>query len=152
MTEPQAGTGPEPVPLVGVRCLLGMVGLDVHSKGIRTLSRQLRDRGAEVVYVGEHNMPEGIARAAVAEDVDVIGLSFSTTTYLEATRAVLTALADCGAQGIPLMLGGLIHRDDEAALREMGVAEVFGPGSNLSDVTRFLLGLRDGASTAGRIG
>src|SRR6266545_1296342 len=56
-----------------LRCLLGMLGADVHSNGVRTLARRLRDRGVEVVYVGEHNTVAGMVEAAVAEDVVVIG-------------------------------------------------------------------------------
>lgn len=121
-----------------MRCLLGMLGLDVHNKGIRTLARLLRDRGAEVVYLGEHNTALGMARAAAAEDVDVIGLSFSTTSYVEHTRGLLHELATAGLTEVAVMVGGLIHVDDEPALRELGVTGVFGPGTDLEDVVAFL--------------
>ena len=69
------GSGPR------MRCLLGMLGMDIHTKGIRTLARQLRDRGVEIVYVGEHNTVDGLVRTAIVEDVDVIGLSFSVSRW-----------------------------------------------------------------------
>lgn len=124
--------------LRGVRCLLGMLGLDVHNKGIRTLAGQLRDRGAEVIYLGEHNTAAGMARAAVADDVHVVGISFSTTTYLTYTRELVDALAAEGAADIPVLVGGLIHSDDETALGEIGAAGVFGPGSGIDAIVTFL--------------
>ena len=124
--------------LTGVRCLLGMLGLDVHNKGIRTLAKLLRDRGAEVVYVGEHNTAAEMARAAAAEDVDVIGLSFSTTSYLEHTRGLMSELAAAGLGDVAVIVGGLIHVDDEPALRALGVTGVFGPRTDFTDVVAFL--------------
>jgi len=122
-----------------IRCLLGMLGTDVHSKGIRTLAQLLRDMGVEVIYLGEHNTPEGFVNAIIAEDVDAVGLSFSTATYLHYVRD-LTAkmrLADLG--DVPLMLGGLIHPEDESELRNMGVKGIFGPGSTTTQVVDFLV-------------
>jgi methylmalonyl-CoA mutase, C-terminal domain len=127
------------------RCLLGMVGVDMHSKGIRSLSVLLRDRGIEVVYGGEHNSPQSIVRIAQDEDVDVVGLSFSTSTYLHHIAAVLDAMRAAGIEDIPLIVGGLIHREDEPKLAEMGVAAVFGPGSSTTAIVDFLLRARDAA-------
>ena len=121
-----------------IRCLLAMLGTDVHSKGIRTLAQLLRDEGVEVIYLGEHNTPAGLIQAAIAEDVDIIGLSFSIATYLHHTRDLLDKMRAAGVADIPLMLGGLIHRDDEPELREMGVAGIFGPGSQTSDIVAFM--------------
>jgi len=115
-----------------------MLGADVHSKGIRTLAQLLRDRGVEVIYLGEHNTAAGIVNAMLAEDVDVVGLSFSTSTYVHYTRDFLDNMRAAGIGDIPLMLGGLIHRDDEPALRAMGVTGIFGPGSTTEQIVRFL--------------
>lgn len=121
-----------------IRCLLGMLGTDVHNKGIRTLAQLLRDRGVEVIYLGEHNTVPGMVNAMLAEDVDVVGLSFSTATYLHYTRQLLDGMRAAGLGEVPLMLGGLIHRDDEPALREMGVRGIFGPGSGTQQIVQFL--------------
>lgn len=125
------GSGPR------VRCLLGMLGMDIHTKGIRTLARLLRDRGVEVVYVGEHNTVDGLARTAIAEDVDVIGISFSVSTYLQQVEALMAALRAVDALDVPVMVGGLIHPDHERALKALGVAGVFGPGTTINDVMDF---------------
>jgi methylmalonyl-CoA mutase C-terminal domain/subunit len=122
-----------------IRCLLAMLGTDVHSKGIRTLARLLRDRGVEVIYLGEHNTAEGVVNAIIAEDADVVGLSYSTATYLHYTRELMQKMKEAKVDDVPVMLGGLIHREDEPALREMGVKGIFGPGSTTEDVIQFLV-------------
>ena len=121
-----------------IRCLLGMLGTDVHSKGIRTLAQLLRDRGVEVIYLGEHNTAAGMVNALLAEDPDVLGLSFSTATYVHYTRELLEKMRAAGVGDVPLMLGGLIHRDDEPELRAMGVRGIFGPGSTTEQILQFL--------------
>jgi methylmalonyl-CoA mutase C-terminal domain/subunit len=121
-----------------IRCLLGMLGTDVHSKGIRTLAQLLRDQGVEVIYLGEHNTAEGMINAVIAEDADLVGLSFSVATYVHHTRDLLTKMKAAGVDDVPVMLGGLIHRDDEPALREMGVKGIFGPGSTIPQIVEFI--------------
>jgi methylmalonyl-CoA mutase C-terminal domain/subunit len=126
------------MPQQKIRCLLAMLGTDVHNKGIRTLAQLLRDRGVEVIYLGEHNTAGGVINALIAEDADVVGLSYSTATYLHYTRDLLDKMRTAGVGDVPLMLGGLIHADDEPALREMGVRGIFGPGSTMDQIVEFL--------------
>ena len=121
-----------------IRCLLGMLGTDVHSKGIRTLAQLLRDQGVEVIYLGEHNTAEGMINAIIAEDADLVGLSFSVATYVHHTRDLLTKMKAAGVDDVPVMLGGLIHRDDEPALLEIGVKGIFGPGSTIPQIVEFI--------------
>jgi len=121
-----------------VRCLLGMLGTDVHSKGIRTLAQVLRDAGIEVIYIGEHNTVEGMASAVVDEDADIVGLSFSSAAYIEYTRQLIEAMRRRGVGDVPVMLGGIIHPDDHAVLHEIGVAGIFGPGSQMDDIIAFI--------------
>lgn len=124
-----------------VRALLGMLGVDVHSRGIRTVARVLRDAGVEVVYLGEHNSAAGLAAAAVAEDVDVIGVSFSVSTYTHYVAELMDELKGAGAQDIPVMVGGLIHPEDHETLRALGVAAIFGPGSTTDDIVTWVRAL-----------
>jgi methylmalonyl-CoA mutase C-terminal domain/subunit len=128
----------EPTSSSRIRCLLGMIGTDVHSKGIRTLAQLLRDRGVEVIYLGEHNTTDGMVNAMLAEDVDVVGLSFSTSTYVHYTRELLDKMRIAALDDVSVMLGGLIHRDDELALRAIGVQGIFGPGSTTEQIMAFL--------------
>jgi methylmalonyl-CoA mutase C-terminal domain/subunit len=117
-----------------IRCVLGMVGIDPHNKGIRTLARRLRDQGIEVIYVGEHNTPDEMFRVAVDEDADLVGVSFSTSNYTDSIKMLLAARSRQGADGVQLIVGGLIHPDHEQHLLDLGVAGVFGPGSSIADV------------------
>ena len=128
-----------------IRCLLGMLGTDVHNKGIRTLATQLRDAGFEIIYLGEHNTCPGMVQAAIAEDVDLIGVSFSSANYLDYSRQLLEEMHANEAADIALMIGGLIHPEDVSELEEMGVARTFGPGSELAEIVEFVLSLRRAA-------
>lgn len=128
-----------------IRCLLAMLGTDVHSKGIRTLARLLRDHGIEVIYLGEHNTAEGVVNAAIAEDADIIGLSYSTATYLHYTRELLEKMSAAGLTDVPVMLGGLIHPEDEPALHALGVKRIFGPGSTTAQIIEFVEGVAGGS-------
>jgi methylmalonyl-CoA mutase, C-terminal domain len=122
-----------------VRCLLGMLGTDVHSKGIRTLARLLDDAGGiEVAYIGEHNSVEAMANAIVERKVDIVGVSFSSAAYVEYTRQLIAAMKEKGVGHVPLMLGGMIHPEDVEELKEMGVAGLFGAGSRTEDIIAFV--------------
>ncbi len=124
-----------------VRCLLGMLGVDVHSRGLRTVARILRDAGVEVIYLGEHNSAAGMAAAAVAEDVDGVGVSFSVSTYTHYVRELTEEMAKAGAADIPVMVGGLIHPEDLELLHSLGVTMVFGPDSSTDAILDYVGGL-----------
>ena len=115
------------------RALIAKPGLDGHDRGAKVLARALRDAGMEVVYLGLHNTPEQIARAAVEEDVDVIGLSFLSGAHMGLTRKVMQALREAGAGDIPVVVGGTIPRADFPALEEAGVAAIRPTGVGLDD-------------------
>ena len=110
-----------------LRVLLGKAGLDGHINALRLLAVALRQAGAEVVYLGPGQSPAGVASAAIAEDVDVIGLSSLSGSHLWFARALQGELAQRGGSGIPVVLGGIVPQADRAALAELGVARVFGP-------------------------
>lgn len=122
-----------------LRCVLGMLASDKHNKGIRILARAFRDHSIEVVYMGEHNTAQQMARVAVAEDADFVGVSFVTGDYVKRTRELVQALRDAGGADIDVLLGGMIHQEDVSLLvDEIGVAGVFGPGSAIPDILVFV--------------
>jgi methylmalonyl-CoA mutase, C-terminal domain len=121
-----------------IRCLLGMLGTDVHTKGIRTLAQLLRDQGVEVIYVGEHNTCEGMVNALIAEDADIVGLSFSSSAYVEYLRQLTDLMKQKGVGDTPVMVGGLVHVEDHDSLAQMGIAGIFGPGSEFSQIVEFI--------------
>jgi methylmalonyl-CoA mutase, C-terminal domain len=121
-----------------IRCLLGMLGTDVHTKGIRTLAHLLRNEGIEVIYLGNHNTCEGMVQAMVDEDVDIVGLSFSSPNYVGYTRQLVDVMKQEGVEDIPVMLGGLIHEEDFPELHEIGVTGIFGPGAQIDDIVNYI--------------
>jgi ethylmalonyl-CoA mutase len=110
-----------------LRMLVGKPGLDGHSNGAEQIAVRARDAGFEVVYQGIRLTPAQIVAAAVAEDVDLVGLSVLSGSHLAAVPAVLAGLRDAGRPDLPVVVGGIIPTEDAAILRKAGVARVFTP-------------------------
>jgi (2R)-ethylmalonyl-CoA mutase len=110
-----------------LRMLVGKPGLDGHSNGAEQIAVRARDAGFEVVYQGIRLTPAQVVAAAVAEDVDLVGLSILSGAHLDAVPAVLKGLRDAGAGDIPVVVGGIIPTADAEELRGAGVARVFTP-------------------------
>lgn len=108
------------------RLLLGKPGLDGHSNGAEQIAVWSRDLGFEVIYQGIRLSPEEIARAAVEEGVDLLGLSILSGSHIELVEMTVQALESLGAK-IPVVVGGTIPDRDIAFLKEKGVVEVFTP-------------------------
>ncbi|OAT79325.1 cobalamin B12-binding domain-containing protein [Desulfotomaculum copahuensis] len=113
-----------------IRILLAKPGLDGHDRGAKVIARALQDAGFEVVYTGLRNTPEQIVSTAVQEDVDVIGLSVLSGAHIGLCRRVLELLKDNQMMQVPVIVGGIIPDDNVPVLKDMGVLEVFGPGSD----------------------
>lgn len=120
------------------RVLIAKPGLDGHDRGAKVVVRALRDAGCEVIYSGLHQTPEQIARIAIDEDVDGVGLSTLSGAHLTLFPKVVDALAAAGASDIVVFGGGIIPDDDIAALEEAGVAAVFTPGTSLEAIERWV--------------
>ena len=110
-----------------VRFLVGKPGLDGHSNGAEQIAVRARDAGFEVIYQGIRLTPAEIVAAAVAEDVNVVGLSILSGSHMVAVPEVLAGLRAAGMGDVPVVVGGIIPDSDAQALRAMGVAEVFTP-------------------------
>ncbi len=110
-----------------VRMLVGKPGLDGHSNGAEQIAVRARDAGFEVVYQGIRLTPSQIVAAAVAEDVDLVGLSVLSGSHLAAVPAVLAGLRAAGRGDLPVVVGGIIPPNDEQLLLQAGVARVFTP-------------------------
>jgi methylmalonyl-CoA mutase C-terminal domain/subunit len=117
-----------------VRILVAKPGLDGHDRGAKIVARALRDAGFEVIYTGLHQTPEMVARAAVQEDVDAVGLSIMSGAHLTLFPAVVHALAALGASDVPVFGGGIIPEEDVPRLEALGVAKVFFPGARLDEI------------------
>jgi methylmalonyl-CoA mutase C-terminal domain/subunit len=113
-----------------IRVLVAKPGLDGHDRGAKVIARALRDAGMEVIYTGLRQTPEMVVEAALQEDVDVIGLSILSGAHMALVPRILELLHESDMADVPLFLGGIIPNDDIPDLKEMGVAEVFGPGTS----------------------
>jgi methylmalonyl-CoA mutase C-terminal domain/subunit len=127
-------------PIDRVRILVAKPGLDGHDRGAKIVARTLRDAGFEVIYTGLHQTPEMIARAALQEDVDAVGLSIMSGAHLTLFPAVLAALDAAGAGDVRVFGGGIIPREDVLQLEAQGVAKVFLPGARLDEIVEWVRG------------
>ncbi|MCS7233201.1 MAG: cobalamin B12-binding domain-containing protein [Synergistetes bacterium] len=121
-----------------IRVLIAKPGLDGHDRGAKVIARGLRDAGMEVIYTGLRQTPEQIVQAAIQEDVDVIGLSILSGAHEYYCRKVLELLREKGLNNVILIVGGVIPPEDIPTLKEIGVSEVFGPGTPISQVVEFI--------------
>ena len=112
-----------------------------HSQGKLTARERivrLCDAGMEVIYTGLHQTPEMIATAAVQEDVDVVGLSILSGAHMTLFPRVLELLREHGRDDILITGGGIIPKEDMAALEAMGVGRLFGPGTPTTDLIEYI--------------
>lgn len=121
-----------------IRVLLAKPGLDGHDVGMKVVASALRDAGMEVVYTGLRQTPEEIVKAAIAEDADLIGLSFHSLAHKVITPKVINLLKENNASHILVIVGGSILKKDADAMKKMGITEVFGPESATSDIVDFI--------------
>ncbi len=121
-----------------IRVLVAKPGLDGHDRGAKVVAAALRDAGMEVIYTGLHQTPEMIARAAVQEDVDVVGLSILSGAHMTLFPRVRQLLVDQGRPDVLVTGGGIIPREDMDALREQGVGRLFGPGTPTADLIEYI--------------
>ncbi|MCX7056101.1 MAG: cobalamin B12-binding domain-containing protein [Proteobacteria bacterium] len=120
--------------LSGKRILIAKPGLDGHDVGAKVIALALRDAGADVIYTGLRKSPEFIARVAVEEDVDAVGLSILSGSHKELVGEVVAQLAALGSGSVPLFVGGTIPEADRDVLLGLGVKGVFTSAMRLEDV------------------
>jgi len=121
-----------------IRVLVAKPGLDGHDRGAKIVARALRDAGMEVIYTGLRQTPEMIVEAAISEDVNVIGMSILSGAHNALFPKVMELLKAEGVDNILVIGGGIIPEDDVPALKAAGIAQVFGPGTPLSDIVGYI--------------
>jgi methylmalonyl-CoA mutase C-terminal domain/subunit len=121
-----------------IRVLVAKPGLDGHDRGAKVIARALRDAGMEVIYTGLRQTPEMIVSAAIQEDVDCVGLSILSGAHNAIVPRITALLRERNAADILLVLGGTIPDQDVQFLKDQGVAAIFGPGTSLDAVVRFI--------------
>lgn len=121
-----------------VRILIAKPGLDGHDRGAKVVARALRDAGFEVIYTGLHQTPEMIVTAAVQEDVDAIGLSILSGAHMALFPRILELLRQRGLDDVVVFAGGIIPDEDMPVLKEMGIREIFTPGTPLAQIVEWV--------------
>ena len=113
-------------------------GLDGHDRGAKIIARALRDAGMEVIYTGLHQTPEQIAATAIQEDADAVGLSILSGAHMTLVPRVVSLLKEQGVEDVLVVVGGTIPHDDIPELKELGVDEVFTPGSSTQEIVDYI--------------
>jgi methylmalonyl-CoA mutase, C-terminal domain len=112
-----------------IRVVVAKVGLDGHDRGAKIIARALRDAGMEVIYTGLHQTPEQVVEAAIQEDADAIGISILSGAHMTLIPRIIELLEENEAEDILVFCGGTIPKDDIRRLKELGVGEIFTPGT-----------------------
>lgn len=123
-----------------IRVLLAKVGLDGHDRGIKVVAMGLRDAGMEIIYTGLHQTPSQVVRIALQEDVDVLGLSFSSGAHMTLVPEIMKLLEEVKIQEtVQVIIGGFLPEEEEITyLKKLGVKEIFGVDSYLSDIVAYI--------------
>ncbi len=121
-----------------IRVLIAKAGLDGHDRGAKVIAAALRDAGMEVIYTGLRQTPEMIVESALQEDVDVIGISILSGAHMTIFPKVLKLMKEKGLDDVLLTGGGIIPKEDIQKLKEMGVGELFTPGTPTTEIIEYI--------------
>ena len=121
-----------------IRVLVAKAGLDGHDRGAKVVAAALRDAGMEVIYTGLRQTPEMIVEAAIQEDVDAIGISILSGAHMTIFPRIMNLMKEKNVDDILLFGGGIIPEDDLKKLKEIGVGELFTPGTSTVEIVKFL--------------
>lgn len=121
-----------------IRVLVAKVGLDGHDRGAKVIASFLRDAGMEVIYTGLRQTPEMVVNTALQEDVDVIGISILSGAHMTVFPKILNLLKEKEMDDVLLTGGGIIPANDLKRLNEMGVGELFPPGTDTEKIINYI--------------
>ena len=121
-----------------IRIIMAKPGLDGHDRGIKILAKAYRDAGMEVIYLGLRQTPEMIVNAAIQEDADVIALSILSGAHLTIFKKVMKLLNTEGITDILVTGGGIIPEEDMQELSEIGVGQLFAPGTSIEESKNYI--------------
>lgn len=121
-----------------IRVLIAKPDLDDHDRGAPIVSQVLRDHGMEVIYTGLRQTPTQIAKAAIQEDVDVIGISSLSGAHKTLFPKVVDELRKLGADDIPVIGSGVIPSEDINFLYERGIKKVFTSASSTNMLVQYI--------------
>ena len=132
-------TTPHNRPAGKIRIVAGKPGLDGHDRGIKVVTRALRDAGMEVIYLGLRLSVDQIADTAVDEDADVVAVNFSAADHLLLGPMLMEALRSRGCRDdLMVVAGGIIPDEDIPALKKIGINEIFLPGTPIDRIIEYI--------------
>jgi len=121
-----------------IRVLVAKVGLDGHDRGARVIATALRDAGMEVIYTGLRQTPEMVVNAALQEDVDAIGISILSGAHMTVFPKIIQLMQTKGMDDVLLTAGGIIPEEDRVQLQQLGVGNLFPPGTPTADIATYI--------------
>ena len=121
-----------------IRVLAAKPGLDGHDRGVKVVASALMDAGMEVVYTGLRQTPAQIVHSAIQEDVDVIAMSILSGAHDYLFPKVMELLKEKGVEDMLVLGGGIIPDEDIPALKDSGIAEIFGPGTTTAQIIDYI--------------
>ena len=122
-----------------IRIVMAKPGLDGHDRGIKVLASAYRDAGMEVIYLGLRQTPEMIVSAALQEDADVIALSVLSGAHMTVFPKVMDLMKKNEIDDVLLTGGGIISDKDKKSLADLGVGQLFGPGTPVQDTVDYII-------------
>jgi methylmalonyl-CoA mutase len=123
------------------RMLVVKLGQDGHDRGAKVIATAFADIGFDVDVGPLFQTPEEAARQAIENDVHVVGVSSQAAGHKTLVPALIKALHDQGAGDILVVCGGVIPPQDYPALRQAGVAAIYGPGTNIPKAAAEILAI-----------
>lgn len=121
-----------------IKVVISKLGLDSHERGAKLVASALKDAGMEVVYMGSFQTPEGVVNTAIQEDADAIGLSCHSGEHLTLVPILLDLMKEKKLDNIPVILGGVVPKENVPDLKAKGIKEVFGYGTTMSQVVEYV--------------
>jgi len=121
-----------------IRILVAKVGLDGHDRGAKVIATSLRDAGMEVIYTGLRQTPEMVVNTALQEDVDAIGVSILSGAHMTVFPKIVEFMKQKQLTNVLLTGGGIIPESDMEKLKEIGVGELFAPGTTMVTIVDYI--------------
>jgi methylmalonyl-CoA mutase C-terminal domain/subunit len=121
-----------------IRCIVAKPGLDGHDRGAKVISRGLRDAGLEVIYTGLHQTAADIVESVVQEDPDVLLLSILSGAHTVLFPEIMKKFKEEGIDDVLVLGGGIIPDEDIAKMKEVGISEIFGPGTKIQEIVDYI--------------
>lgn len=121
-----------------IRVIVTKPGLDGHDRGAKVVAHGLRDSGFEVIYTGLHQTPQDIVQSVIQEDPDALLLSILSGAHNKLLPRITDLLHENEVNDVLVLAGGIIPNQDIPFLKEKGIAEIFGPGTKISEIADYV--------------